>query len=329
VGKAELTSDDIVVASSCSGGLEMAIGVLANPSHNILLPAPGFTIYQTICDYKGIEPRYYKLKPESNWEADLTHMESLIDIKTSAILVNNPSNPCGSVYSKEHLLAILNLAQKYHLPIISDEIYADVVFEGHTFYSLAALTDTVPVLSVGGISKAYLAPGWRVGWIVIYDRSNLFAEVRVGLLKLSQVILGANTLCQSVVEEALFNTPQAYYDNLNNTLSTNASYLVSNFKKIKGLNPIAPGGAMYMMVGIETAEFVDIKDDVEFAKKLLEEELVFVLPGRIFKFENFVRLVICPPLDKLAEVCIRVEAFCNRHRKAPNGKLNGNAQMLH
>jgi len=249
-------------------------------------------------------------------------MESLIDKNTAAILINNPSNPCGSVYSKEHLLAVVDIAQNHRLPIISDEIYGDVVFKGHTFYPIAALTDVVPVLAVGGISKVYLAPGWRVGWVVVYDRNNLLREVRSGLLKLSQVILGANTLCQSIIEEALFNTPQSYYDNLINTLSSNASFLVSKMKNIKGLNPISPGGAMYMMVGIETSEFVDIQDDVEFAKKLLEEELVFVLPGRIFKFENFVRLVICPPMDKLAEVCVRLDAFCSRHRKPtiPNGK---------
>lgn len=109
----------------------------------------------------------------------MKHMESLIDEKTAAILVNNPSNPCGSVYSKKHLEDILEVANKYRVPIISDEIYGDMVFEGHTFYPIASLTSTVPVLTVGGLAKMYVVPGWRVGWVLVYDRNNLFKEVSV------------------------------------------------------------------------------------------------------------------------------------------------------
>jgi tyrosine aminotransferase len=108
----------------------------------------------------------------------LEHLESLIDGNTAGILVNNPSNPCGSVYSKEHLQAILKLAEKHHVPIVADEIYGDIVFKGSEFHSMASLTSTVPILAVGGIAKAFVVPGWRVGWILIHDRNNLFREVR-------------------------------------------------------------------------------------------------------------------------------------------------------
>jgi len=107
-----LNEDDIVITSGCSGAIEIAIGVLANPGQNVLLPAPGFSIYQTICEHKGIDSKFYRLKPENNWEVDLDHLESLVDSNTVAIIVNNPSNPCGSVYSKEHLQKIVELAEK-------------------------------------------------------------------------------------------------------------------------------------------------------------------------------------------------------------------------
>jgi len=311
----ELTIDDIVVTSGCSGALELAITALASSGQNVLLPAPGFSIYQTICEYLGIEPRDYRLLPERDWEANLQDIESQIDENTAAIIVNNPSNPCGSVYSKEHLEAILKIAEKHHLPIIADEIYGELVFENRVFYPIASLTKTVPVLSVGAISKVYLTPGWRVGWIIIYDRLNLFSEVRTGLVKLSQLILGANTIVQSVIEESLFHTPKSYYDELNSTLQKNAEYLVKHLSKIPGLKVVSPGGAMYMMVGLEIEKFQDIQDDVEFAQKLLQEQMVVVLPAKIFKSPLFFRLVICPPMEKLEDAVSRIEEFCKKHRK--------------
>jgi len=310
-----LIETDVVCTSGCSGALEMAIGVLGNEGQEILLPAPGFSIYQTICEYKGIIPVYYNLLPDKQWEADCENLDSLVTEKTVAILINNPSNPCGSVYSKEHLKKILQVAERHHLPIIADEIYAGMVFEKHEFHSIASLTSTVPVLSVGGISKLFIVPGWRLGWVLIHDRNHAFEEVRVGLLKLSQLILGPNTLIQSVIQEALLNTPPSYLQNLNSILSNNANMLVQKLSKIPGLKVISPGGAMYMMVGIELDQFKDFKNDIEFAKALLSEESVFVLPGQIFNIHNFVRLVICPPANKLEDACERIAQFCQRHHK--------------
>lgn len=152
----------------------------------------------TLCEYKGFVPKFYRLlvrekknavqlkqffddqfyqKPEKNWEIDLNDLESQIDKTTKAILLNNPSNPCGSVYSKEHLLDLLKVAEKHRIPIISDEIYSKMVFQGHVFYPLGSLSTSVPVLAVGGFAKVYLAPGWRFGWIVVYDKKNLMKQV--------------------------------------------------------------------------------------------------------------------------------------------------------
>jgi tyrosine aminotransferase len=106
-GSAPLTIQDVIIASGCSDALNLAIGVLCNEGQNILLPAPGFSLYETLATSKGVVPKFYRLLPEKNWEIDLDHLESLVDDKTACILVNNPSNPCGSNYSKEHLLKIL------------------------------------------------------------------------------------------------------------------------------------------------------------------------------------------------------------------------------
>ena len=113
-------------------------------------------------------------KPERQWEADIDHMEQLIDNDSVAIVIVNPSNPCGSVYSKQHLLDILAVAEKHNLPIIADEIYNGLVFKGQHTYPIASLSKNVPVLSCGGLGKKYLIPGWRVGWILIHDRNGRF-----------------------------------------------------------------------------------------------------------------------------------------------------------
>ena len=150
----------------------MSISALANPGDNILVPRPGFPLYKTLANGLGINTKEYNLLPLKGWECDLEHMEAMIDENTKAILVNNPSNPCGSVFSQDHLLQILALADKYKVPIIADEIYEHFVFSGagKKYVPMASLTTTVPVLSCGGLTKRYLVPGWRLGWITIHDR---------------------------------------------------------------------------------------------------------------------------------------------------------------
>lgn len=106
----------------------------------------------------------------------MDELESLIDERTKAIVVNNPSNPCGSVYSREHLLDIINLAERYKLPIIADEVYGDMVFPGNEFYYMSELSQHVPILSCNALSKRFILPGWRFGWIAIHDPKNYLAS---------------------------------------------------------------------------------------------------------------------------------------------------------
>lgn len=166
----DITANDVILCSGCSCALDLAIAVIANESQNILIPRPGFSIYKTLAEGFGVECRSYNLLPEKSWEVDLKHMESLIDVNTSAIIITNPSNPCGSVFSKQHILDILTIAEKHHVPIIADEIYEHFVFPGSEYHSVSSLSRHVPVLSCGGLTKRFLVPGWRMGWIIIHDR---------------------------------------------------------------------------------------------------------------------------------------------------------------
>jgi len=164
--------------------------------------------------------------------------------------------------------------------------------------------------------KKYIAPGWRVGWVMIHDRNHVLDEVRQGIKNLASVLQGgSNTLAQSTVPEALLRTKSDHYRHVVGELEINAKCIADKLGKIPGLKIIQPEGAMYTMIGLDIHHFKDISNDLEFAKQLLTEEAVYTLPGRIFKYENYIRMIICPPVAKLEEACNRIENFCKRHAK--------------
>lgn len=316
---APLTADDIILCSGGSGALELAITALANEGDNILVPAPGFPLYQVIAESNGAEVKEYPLLPERGWEIDVEALEKLIDGRTKAIMVNNPSNPCGSLFSDDNLRALLAVAERHRLPIVTDEIYGSMTFNGHPFTPIATLTDTVPVLSVGGMAKMFVVPGWRVGWIEVHDRGGKLAALRGGMMNLSQLILGAGTLVQAGLEEVLRAENEggtelaAFNKAYVGALEAAANMSVRALAPAKGLEVIEPKGAMYLMVQVKPECFRDITDDRDFAQKLLEEEAVFVLPGSCFSAPNFFRVVFTAPEAKLAEAFERIVAFCEAH----------------
>lgn len=313
--EAPLAKEDIIITSGCSGALVIAIQGLAGTGDNILCPMPGFCLYETAAGHSGVKSKFYKLDPDKQWEVDLEHLESQMDERTKAIVINNPSNPCGANYSKEHLEDILKLAERKKVAILADEIYGDMVFKTGKSHRIASLTTEVPVVACGGIAKQYLIPGWRVGWLMIHDRHNRLKKVREGLLRLSQLILGASTIAQSVVPNLLNNTPKSYYVNLMAQLEDQANALVKNLIDEPCLQIIQPQGAMYVMARVCTEKLRDIEDDRDFAQKLLNEEMVFVLPGACFKAPGFVRFVFCAPKNVLHEAAERIKMFCKRHAK--------------
>lgn len=203
--------DDIVLTSGCGHALEMCILTLVAPGENILIPRPCYN-YRPLTNGTGIVTKYYNLDPEKAWDVDLEHLESLIDTKTRAILVNNPGNPCGNVFSKEHLLEILDIAERHKLPIIADEVYEFMVFPGVSYHPIASVSKNVPVLTCGGLTKRFLMPGIRLGWILINDRHGALEEVKQGVRNITGRILGPNSSVQYALPEILRNTPQKFFD---------------------------------------------------------------------------------------------------------------------
>ncbi|KAK7483042.1 hypothetical protein BaRGS_00025705 [Batillaria attramentaria] len=314
----KMEAKDVILCSGCSGALDLCVTALANPGQNILMPRPGFSIYKTLAESMGVVVKTYDLLPEKNWEVDLQHLTDLIDGNTAAIIVNNPSNPCGSVYSKQHLEDILAIAAQYKVPIIADEIYEHFVFDGYHYYSMASLTNEVPILSCGGLTKRFLVPGWRLGWIIVYDQNGVLSEIRDGLASLSQRILGPNTLIQAALPDILKNTPPEFFHNTIQYIQQNAELFYKRFTKIPGLKPVMPQGAMYMMVGVDMPSFPEFKSDVQFTEKMVTEQSVFCLPASCFQYPGYFRVVLTVPAGKVNEACDRIEEFCRSHYRPGN-----------
>lgn len=245
-----------------------------------------------------------------------------MDANTAAILVNNPSNPCGSNFSAKHVNDIVSLCERLFLPIIADEIYANMVFSGETFTSFTRVSQNVPLLLCGGTAKQFMIPGWRVGWVVICDRQGIFkaANVHTAISKLCQIILGPNNVAQGTIPFLLTKVPAEYHASNMKQLEHNATVFGSLVSKIEGLNCIMPKGAMYLMVGIHLESFPEFKSEMDFAQALVDEQQVFVLPGSCFTMPNYFRVVLCPPADKLEEAARRIASFCDAHRNKK--KLN-------
>ena len=309
----EITSDDVILCSGCSCSLDLCISAIANPGQNILVPRPGFPIYTTLANGLGIDTKGYNLIADQDWDVDLGHLESLIDENTAAIMVNNPSNPCGSVFSKEHLMEILEVAERNRVPIIADEIYDHFAFPGRKYYSMASLTNTVPVLSCGGLTKRFLVPGWRLGWITIHDKTGVLSSVRLGLQKLSQRIIGANTIVQGALPAILKDTPASFFESTLDFIRSNAELAYKMLSTVPGLKPVMPSGAMYMMIGIDRRRFPDFFSDLEIVETLVKEQSVFALPGKCFDIDDYVRIVLTVPREMMIEACDRIRAFCARH----------------
>ncbi|KAJ4436341.1 hypothetical protein ANN_18972 [Periplaneta americana] len=305
---------DVVLCSGCSGALDMALAALAGPGRHVLVPCPGFPLYRTLLEGLGAVARPYELRPERGWEADLEDLARKMDADCAALVVCNPSNPCGSVMSRAHLRALLRLAAARRVPIIADEVYERMSF-ARPFNSLAALSRDVPVLACGGLAKRFLAPGWRVGWVIMHDRGDVLerAGVRAALQRLAQRTLGCTSLVQAALPAILGADHSKFFQDTLDTLQRHACAAHAALSVVPGLAPVMPQGAMYMMVGVSLERFPALRSERHFVERLVAEESVFLLPGQCFDYPSYVRLVLTAPEDMLLEACARIAAFCTRY----------------
>lgn len=312
---AECKAENVVLGCGASEALQLTFTALCNEGDNVLIPAPGFGHYAFICDLYKIEKRLYNLNPDKKWEIDLEQVKGMIDDKTRAILITNPSNPCGSNFSRQHVEAILKVADEMKVPVIADEIYSGMVYEGEQFTSVAAIKTPVPRFVVGGTAKNFMAPGWRMGWVMLVDTYGYAASIIEGMHNLSMMSLGPNALTQKALPQILGDTDSEYGKRCMKEIEENAKFFAKELTKIEGLSCQQPQGALYIMVKIDEGAFPEFHDDVAFQQALEDEENVQVVPGSYLFIPGFFRVCITRPKKVIEEVMPRLAAFCDRHRR--------------
>jgi len=313
----QFTESDVYLTAGTSGALELALSAVANHGDNILVPQPGFPLVQTVAGYLGVDCHRYHLVADKSWEIDLDSIRSAVNERTVALVLNNPSNPCGSVWSRKHVEDVMSLAAELKLLVIADEIYAEMAFNGLEFTSASAVTGCdAPVLVLGGISKRFVVPGWRLGWLAVCDRMKVLenSKLRQALRQLTTRMLLPSKIIQDVLPQMLEmssgNTDA--FGTLMGELESNAKLCFDGLSMASGLEPIEPQGSMYIMVKVDV-ERLGMRDDMEFCTRLLEEQAVFVLPGECFEAPGFVRIVFSPPERILRAAIDRIQQFCTKH----------------
>jgi tyrosine aminotransferase len=307
---------DVLLTCGTAGAIELVLSALGDEGKNVLVPKPGFPLFQTIANSLGMKTKAYRLIQEDNWQVDLADIVSQIDHQTVAIIVNNPSNPCGSVYTKEHLQDIVNLAEKCKIPIIADEVYANMCFDGVPFYSVASQSPHVPILSLGSISKLFAAPGWRLGWVIVHDRHDILRNAGIiqCLHQLTMRMLVPSSPIQSVIPILFSEQCRKEQLRIMEELQHNANTAYPLLESIPGLRCTKPQGAMYMFIHLDL-NVLAFENDVEFTETLWKEESVFVIPGSCFGWNGAVRIVLNAPSCVLTEACSRLQSFCERHSR--------------
>ncbi|KAK4484699.1 hypothetical protein RD792_007291 [Penstemon davidsonii] len=312
----KLSSDDVYVTAGCTQAIEMALSILARPGANILLPRPCFPLYGLCAAFRHIEARYFDLLPENGWEVDLSAVENLADHNTVAVVIINPGNPCGNVYTYQHLEKIVETAKRLGIVVIADEVYGHLAFGANPFVPMGVFGSIAPVLTLGSLSKRWLVPGWRLGWLVTTDpygslKSPKFVE---RLKKYCDICGGPATFIQAAVPTIVEQTQEVFFKKTINILKQTSDICDRKIKDIPCLScPHKPEGSMAFMVKVNISMLKDITDDVDFCFKLAKEECVIILPGLAVGLKNWLRITFALEPSALEEALERVKSFCQRH----------------
>lgn len=315
----QLSQDDVFVTSGCTHAVDIALSILSKPgngSTNILLPRPGFPIYELCASFRNIEVRHFDLIPEKSWEADVNAIESLADHNTMAIVIINPGNPCGNVYSYEYLKKIADLAKKLGILVIADEVYGHLAFGNNHFIPMGSFGGSVPVLTLGSLSKRWLVPGWRLGWFVFTDPNCGFKNPKLveRLKKLFDLYGGPATFIQAAVPRILEQTDNIFFRNTLKMLKQSADICFNEIETIPCLTcPSKPEGSMAFMVRLNISMLKDITDDIDFCFKLAKEESVVILPGIAVGLKNWLRITFAVDPVSVEQGSQRIKSFCLRH----------------
>jgi alanine-synthesizing transaminase len=304
------TPDRVLITAGTSEGIELALTAMADPGDEVLVPMPTYPLYTAVLAKIGAEALYYRKDPGNGWLPDLEHMESLVSPRTRALVVIDPNNPTGAVYPDDVRRALIAFADRHGLAILADEVYGDLAYGGPVA-PLGSLAPDAPIISFSSLSKAYLAPGWRAGWMVV-GRSPRLDDLLAAIRKLADGRLCSNGPAQYAIAPALLGD-RSHQDVFRAELLARADATARAFNAIPGFSCVRPRGAFYAMPRV-TLRPGDT--DEQFILGLLREEGVLCVYGSGFGMpadQGFFRVVFLAPLEELRAIYDSIGRYTGRY----------------
>ena len=309
----DFSLDDIFIGNGVSEISSMIATVLFDKGDEVLLPMPCYSLWNNEVALRGAVPVFYNCNESENWSPDTEHIKSLINNKTKAILIINPNNPTGVLYSDAVLLEIIEIAQKNNLIILSDEIYDRLVFDGKTHKSIASMTSDLIVITMNGLSKSHCLCGFRCGWLVVSGPCAPRKQISDALLKIASIRLSANALMQTIIPDALNDAK--YTESLivkGGRLYEQRKAAFEELDKVEGLSYIKNDAAFYVFPKIKS--HIKLTDDKLFAKRLLIEKNILIVPGSGFCYKkpDHFRIVMLPEPETLSLAVKKIGEFIDQ-----------------
>jgi alanine-synthesizing transaminase len=303
--------EDVFITNGVTEAIQMITAATIEPGDEVLAPGPSYPSYMEFTKFFGGVPITYRTIEEENWQPDIDDLRKKITPRTKYIVVINPNNPTGALYSDKVLKQIADLAGEHKLFLISDEIYDLMTFEGK-HHSPATLAKDVPMILLNGFSKIDLLPGWRLGYSVFRDSNGELNEIKEAVNRQLRLRLSANAPCQMAVIEAL-KAPKDHLEGMIRKLKDRGEFAYKRINEIPGLSVKKPQGAFYMFPRWESNRW---KTDKEFVLDMLNNAHVLTVPGDgfdpVYGKQHF-RMVYLPDKEILGRAFDQMESFMRKN----------------
>ena len=300
------TPDRVVITSGTSEGIELALTALAESGDDVLVPVPTYPLYTAVLAKIGARAVFYRTDPSRGWLPDVEHVRSLVTPATRALVVIDPNNPTGATYSNEVRRELVDLADRHNFPLLADEVYADLAFDGPV-PALASLNPDAPVISFSSLSKAYLAPGWRAGWMAV-GRNERLDDVLSAVKKLADGRLCSTGPMEYAIVAAL-DGDRSHQESFRQALRERAELTTRRLNAIDGITAVPPTAAFYSMPKVSLPPGVT---DQDYVLALLRATGVLCVYGSGFGTrpeDGFFRVVFLAPPRELSEIYDAIAEF--------------------
>lgn len=316
-GIANVEIEDVILGNGVSELIVMAMQALLNDGDEILVPSPDYPLWTAAVTLAGGRAVHYRCDESADWQPDLEHLRSQISPRTRGIVVINPNNPTGAVYSKTTLEQIVELARQHDLIVYADEIYDRIVYDAAVHYPLASLSDDILTITFNGLSKNYRLAGFRSGWLVVSGAKHRARSYIQGIEMLASMRLCANVPSMYAIQTALGG-----YQSIGDLIAPGGRFYEQRnlawqrISEIPGVTCVKPRGALYLFPHLDP-DVYPIEDDEQFVLDLLRQEKMLVVQGTAFNWEDrqHFRIVFLPREDELLDALSRLDHYLSGLRE--------------